>query len=265
MNCISTRNAGRVHSLPWTFLLLFPAIFVLAACGTSKFYDGQQSPAAGRTPADISPRQAAFTAAPPADTSDTLDFNGLSSSSRNIQSLIRQDGEVVRISFPGSPNLDATQQIRLDGKIVLTLVGDVQAARLTRGELEQSLIKLYGPQISTTEINVEVESSSFPGFVTGCVRPGKVLSDKPVTALEAIMDAGGFDYARAQLKKSASCAVKATPRAVTLLICGRCWTETSRMIFSSCPTTSCMCLGDSPCFESRVAGSRKKPRTGARV
>ncbi|HTV63653.1 MAG TPA: polysaccharide biosynthesis/export family protein [Verrucomicrobiae bacterium] len=177
-------------------------MIVLAGCGTSKYYDAQPSAGAGQTPADTSPRQTAFTAAPPADTSDNLDFNEPSSSSPNTQSLILQDGDVVKISFPGSPNLDATQQIRLDGKIALTLVGDVQAAGLTPGELQQNLIKLYAPQISTSEINVEVESSSFPVFVTGCVlRPGKVLSDQPITALEAIMDAGGFDYARAQLKE----------------------------------------------------------------
>jgi len=48
---------------------------------------------------------------------------------------------------------------------------------------------------------VEVASSSFPVYVTGMVmQPGKILSDHPITALEAIMEAGGFDYAKADLK-----------------------------------------------------------------
>jgi hypothetical protein len=38
--------------------------------------------------------------------------------------------------------------------------------------------------------------------VTGCViRPGKVSSDQPITALEAVMGAGGFDYAKANMKE----------------------------------------------------------------
>jgi protein involved in polysaccharide export with SLBB domain len=45
-------------------------------------------------------------------------------------------------------------------------------------------------------------SSSFPVYVTGCVlAPGRVLSDQPITALEAVMQAGGFDYSRANLRK----------------------------------------------------------------
>jgi polysaccharide export outer membrane protein len=36
--------------------------------------------------------------------------------------------------------------------------------------------------------------------VTGAViRPGKILSNRPITALEAIMEAGGFDYTKAKL------------------------------------------------------------------
>ncbi len=42
----------------------------------------------------------------------------------------------------------------------------------------------------------------FPVFVTGqVVHPGKVLSDHPITALEAVMEAGGFDYNTANMKE----------------------------------------------------------------
>ena len=44
-------------------------------------------------------------------------------------------------------------------------------------------------------------SSSFPVFVTGAVlKPGKIVSDHSMTALEAIMEAGGPDYTKANLK-----------------------------------------------------------------
>ena len=81
------------------------------------------------------------------------------------------------------------------------MVGEVQAAGETPNDLQQNLIKLYAPQISSKEVIVTVESSAFPVYVTGCViRPGKISSDKPMTALEAVMEAGGFDYAKANLK-----------------------------------------------------------------
>ena len=60
---------------------------------------------------------------------------------------------------------------------------------------------LYASQISSKEITVQVQSSSFPVFVTGAVaKPGKILSDHPITVLEAVMEAGGPNYDTANLK-----------------------------------------------------------------
>ena len=117
------------------------------------------------------------------------------------ESLVLREGDAVRITFPGAPNLNALQPIRRDGKISLQLVGEVQAAGKTPSALEKELIDLYGPQLQVKEISVNIESSAFPVYVTGAVlRPGKILSDRPMNALEAIMEAGGFDYTKANLK-----------------------------------------------------------------
>jgi protein involved in polysaccharide export with SLBB domain len=48
---------------------------------------------------------------------------------------------------------------------------------------------------------VEVQSSAFPVYVTGSVlRAGRISVDHPMTAFEAIMETGGFDSAKANLK-----------------------------------------------------------------
>jgi polysaccharide export outer membrane protein len=114
--------------------------------------------------------------------------------------IILREGDVLKITFPGAPNLNDSQQIRRDGKIALSLVGEIVAAGLTPADLEKEILKLYSSQLVTKEVTVAVTSSSFPVFVTGAViRPGKILSDHPITALEAIMEAGGFDYTKADL------------------------------------------------------------------
>ena len=111
-----------------------------------------------------------------------------------------REGDVVKISFPGAPNLDTTQEIRRDGKIVLSLIGEVTAADLTPAELERVILQLYSSQLVSKEVTVTVISSSFPVFVTGAViKPGKVLSNHPMTAMEAVMEAGGFNYSKANL------------------------------------------------------------------
>lgn len=119
----------------------------------------------------------------------------------NSEPMTLSEGDVLRISFPGSPTLNTSQPIRRDGKISMPLVGEVDAAGLTPVSLEKKLVDLYAPQLVTKEVTVEVVSSSFPVYVSGMVlRPGKILSDHPLTVLEAIMEAGGFDYSRANLK-----------------------------------------------------------------
>jgi polysaccharide export outer membrane protein len=120
----------------------------------------------------------------------------------NTSDLVNlREGDVLKISFPGSPTLDTTQPIRRDGKITLPLVGEVDAAGMPPSTLESKLVDLYAPQLSSKQVTVEVVSSSFPVYVTGMVlRPGEILSDHPITALEAVMEAGGFDYTKANAK-----------------------------------------------------------------
>jgi polysaccharide export outer membrane protein len=115
--------------------------------------------------------------------------------------IVLREGDSVRITFPGAPNLNAVQSIKRDGRISLQLVGDVQAAGLTAKQLEAEVLKLYEPQLQMKEVNVAVESSNFPVYVTGAVqRPGKIMPDRPMSALEAVMEAGGFDYTKANQK-----------------------------------------------------------------
>jgi len=124
------------------------------------------------------------------------------SSPVNSETFVLHEGDSVRVSFPGAPNLNTVQQIRRDGIIALPLIGEFKAAGLTPADMEKELVKQYGSQLQTKEVNVAVESSAFFVYVTGAVlRPGRVISDRPMTALEAIMEAGGFDYNKANLKK----------------------------------------------------------------
>ena len=83
--------------------------------------------------------------------------------------IILREGDVVKITFPGSANLDTQQQIRRDGKITLPLVGEVEAVGLTPDGLKQKVVELYGTQIASKEVNVSLQTSTFPVFVNGSV------------------------------------------------------------------------------------------------
>ena len=130
----------------------------------------------------------------------------ISQVSSYIGALKLREGDTIKIAFPGTPSLDTTQQIRRDGKVALALIGEVKASGLTPTEFEKNLVKLYASEIVSKEVNVTVITSNLPIYVNGAVlRPGKILSDHPITALEAIMECGGFDFG------------KANPAAVTVI------------------------------------------------
>jgi protein involved in polysaccharide export with SLBB domain len=112
-----------------------------------------------------------------------------------------REGDVLKISFPANATLNTTQTIRRDGMISMPLIGEVKAAGKTPKQLEADLVDLYSTQLLSKEVTVEVQSSTFPVYVSGSVlRPGKVMSDHPITALEAVMEAGGYDNTKANLK-----------------------------------------------------------------
>ena len=124
------------------------------------------------------------------------------SPSSSNESLILSEGDVISISFPGAPELSTQQTIRRDGKISLPLVGEVVAIEKTPKQLEGVLLELYDSQLVAKEVNVTVVQSNYIFYVSGAVRsPGKITANRPLTAFEALLEAGGYDPASANLKK----------------------------------------------------------------
>lgn len=113
-----------------------------------------------------------------------------------------KEGDSLKLSFPGAPSLDTTVTVRRDGKITLPNGGEMDVVGKTTTQLEKELADHYASQLVSKEVIVSIQSSSFPVYVTGAVmKPGKVFSDHPLSVLEAVMEAGGFEYTKANLKK----------------------------------------------------------------
>jgi polysaccharide export outer membrane protein len=106
-------------------------------------------------------------------------------------------GDVIKLSFPGAPELNQLQKVRPDGKISLPTFGEMQVAGKRLGELQKELSRKYESEIKNSEVVVTLEFSAIPVYVTGTVKGGgKIVLDRPMTALEAILEAGGFgDFA----------------------------------------------------------------------
>lgn len=136
-------------------------------------------------------------------TPTTADASGSSDeNSAPTPAVTLREGDVLRITFPSAKQLDTAQQIRRDGKISIPVLGETKAVGLTPAELEKQILAQFGDQLVGKEVSVAIESALYPVFVNGAVlRPGKIEATRPITALEAVMEAGGFNYATANLKK----------------------------------------------------------------
>jgi polysaccharide export outer membrane protein len=102
-------------------------------------------------------------------------------------------GDVIRVSSPGAPELNTTQKVQANGKVSLPTIGDVTAQGKSVATLQSQLTGLYQSHLQNPTVLVAVETAASGVYVSGEVtRPGKVPLDRPMTAFDAIMEAGGF-------------------------------------------------------------------------
>ncbi len=135
------------------------------------------------------------TAAPPVNLPILTD-------STKDEAIVLREGDLIRITFPGTKDLDDTQQIRRDGKLALKQGGEIVAAGKNLADLEKEILKVYSDQLVVKQVSVTLANSGYPIVVIGAVlRPGKLMADRPLTVFEAIMEAGGPDFAKANLKE----------------------------------------------------------------
>jgi len=101
-------------------------------------------------------------------------------------------GDVIKLTFTGTPELNQSQRIRVDGKLSLPLVGEVHAAGKTVTGLQGELSQLYKGQLKNSDVLVTLESAPTQVVISGAVvKPTKIAFEKPTTVFEAIMEAGG--------------------------------------------------------------------------
>lgn len=102
-------------------------------------------------------------------------------------------GDIISLAFTGASEFNQSQKIRLDGKVSLPMIGEVTAAQKTIKSFQSELSRLYENELQNPEVVVSLVQKAAHVYVNGQVlAPGKILLDREMTALEAIMESGGF-------------------------------------------------------------------------
>lgn len=85
-------------------------------------------------------------------------------------------------------------QVRVDGRISVPLLGDVEAAGKTVDGLAKMLTELYSKVLEDPSVTVMLlEGRSYRYYMIGKVKtPGEFRIDAPVSLLQAIARSGGF-------------------------------------------------------------------------
>jgi polysaccharide export outer membrane protein len=110
------------------------------------------------------------------------------------KSYVIGEEDMLRIIVWRDNDLSKVVQVRSDGKITMTLVGDLQAAGLTPERLANQLKEAYADKILKPVIDVEViQVNSKRYSITGGVNhPGTFPLVVPMKVFEALNLAGGF-------------------------------------------------------------------------
>ena len=98
------------------------------------------------------------------------------------------------IKFFFNPELNESVVVRPDGRISLPVVDEVQAAGLTPSELNTLITQIYAQELRKPMVTVIVKTfTSQRVYVGGEVgKPGVVELRAGMTALHAVIEAGGF-------------------------------------------------------------------------
>jgi polysaccharide export outer membrane protein len=105
-----------------------------------------------------------------------------------------QPGDVLEVQFRYSPEFNQTVTVQPDGYISLEIGGDLKVAGLTVEQTREAILKRASVRLQDPVATIVLKEFQKPYFVvSGEVNtPGKIEMRERVTALQAIMLAGGM-------------------------------------------------------------------------
>jgi len=105
-----------------------------------------------------------------------------------------QPGDVLEIQYRYSPEFNQTVTVQPDGYITLEVGGDLKVAGMTVDQTRQAILKQASTRLQDPIATVILKEFQKPYFVVAgeVAQPGKIEMRERVTAIQAIMLAGGM-------------------------------------------------------------------------
>jgi polysaccharide export outer membrane protein len=105
-----------------------------------------------------------------------------------------QPGDVLEVQFRYTPEFNQTVTVQPDGYISLEIGGDLKVAGFTIEETKQAILRQANKRLQDPVATIILKEFQKPYFVVSgeVAQPGKIEMRERVTALQAIMLAGGM-------------------------------------------------------------------------
>ena len=110
------------------------------------------------------------------------------------QRYLVQPGDVLEVQYRYSPEFNQTITVQPDGYVSLQVGGDVKVSGKNVEQVRQLILQKAGEHLQEPEAIVILKEFQKPYFVVAgeVVQPGKIEMRERITAIQAIMLAGGF-------------------------------------------------------------------------
>lgn len=105
-----------------------------------------------------------------------------------------QPGDVLEVQFRYSPEFNQTVTVQPDGYVSLEIGGDLKVAGMTVEQTRQAILRRASTRLQDPVATVILKEFQKPYFVVAgeVAQPGKIEMRERVTAIQAIMLAGGL-------------------------------------------------------------------------
>ena len=103
--------------------------------------------------------------------------------------------DVLKVTYHLTPELDANVSVQPDGYVILPRIGEVKVAGLDLKDATRAITQRATDQLNNPEVTVEITQFEKPHFFVGgrVTKPGQYTLNGPLTALQAIQIAEGFE------------------------------------------------------------------------
>lgn len=195
---------NRAASLGWvsTAAILIGTSLLSINPVSAQNSDSAAAAPAVSTPAPTAPAAAPVPAPPPARLTpapsaspETKSEPKSDAKSKTSATYVIGALDVLAIKVWNNANLTGLYDVRPDGMIALPLVGEMKADGLTPEELRRQLTTKIGEFITDPEVSIDIakiNSKKYYIMGEGAAHPGPVPLTEPITVLQALATAGGF-------------------------------------------------------------------------